>query len=320
MRQLHEVCWNKTNPEWSRKPKKTLIKLIMDQRKNASADLAKVLSIQEQVADSMWTAKRERRQEQEAFLEKKWREFEALAKQVGEGRVTELEKRCEEGRAQLETTQDAAEKSRLQKAINADRQEIRKLLQAHRMVEKRDAAQEPIQAKFDRETKRRQAKIVYFTRMKQTEELEKVQASPEPKMGRNEVYYALLPKFLKSKPAHFSVRNIRVEWADLLDAEYATGSWPESVTHEALQGGLGTKTVLTSDEFSDRCTETKAHIAAETERVLEEMKLEAENARRKEQGLPPLEPKAEVEEEVQPKTGLAKYTGWIRNPFRRASA
>jgi hypothetical protein len=78
-RKLHELSWEKTNPEWKHAPLKQRMKKIMNQRANMSADLAEVLRIQEKHGEKMTEAINEREQKENEILDKKWAEIDALA-------------------------------------------------------------------------------------------------------------------------------------------------------------------------------------------------------------------------------------------------
>ena len=135
LRKLHEVNWNKTNPEWGREPKKRLIRLIMDQRANSAADVAAVLSIQEKAGMEMTKIRADRKKQQEAYLDRKWREIEALAKDHEAGKVAELEKQLDENMAARETSlHDDREMRRLDKTMGGIRRKIAELRWARRKI------------------------------------------------------------------------------------------------------------------------------------------------------------------------------------------
>jgi hypothetical protein len=78
-RKLHELSWDKTNPEWKTAPIKVRMKNIMDQRANTSADIAEVLRIQELHGEQMQAAVDERQAKVTEFMDKKWADIDALA-------------------------------------------------------------------------------------------------------------------------------------------------------------------------------------------------------------------------------------------------
>ncbi|KAJ4376014.1 hypothetical protein N0V83_001294 [Neocucurbitaria cava] len=78
-RKLHELAWEKTNPEYKNLPLKQRIKKIMDQRANMAADLAEVLRLQEAHGVKMTEAQEEQQQKATEFLDKRWQSIDALA-------------------------------------------------------------------------------------------------------------------------------------------------------------------------------------------------------------------------------------------------
>jgi hypothetical protein len=56
-------------------------------------------------------------------------------------------------------------------------------------------------------------------------------------LARSDHYIArsVLPRaFKKDPPPTFKLKGVRVQWADMQDALYAAGMWPESIGHESL--------------------------------------------------------------------------------------
>jgi hypothetical protein len=249
----------------------------MDQRKNASADLAKVLSIQAELGEQMEKKRTERKQKQEEYLKKKWARIKELAESAEKGKIKELNKnirdcKCERGNK----LDNPKEVHRLETAMSEFRKQLREIQWAQRML----------------------------------------LARAKDQVQKNEVYFSLLPKALKPLPKPYHLNGVEVQWADLLDAEYAKELWPGGIVHSAMQ----TPKVLTADEFHDRIVEERKTVEEEAKRLLKEMKLNAENERRAAAGLPPLEPEPEPKPE---KKGIAKYVPefiWeMKNPFKRAS-
>jgi hypothetical protein len=78
-RKLHELSWDKTNPEWKHAPIKRRVKNIMDQRANTSADLAVVLKIQRKHGKDTMEEFNKRQEKENEYLDKKWAEINALA-------------------------------------------------------------------------------------------------------------------------------------------------------------------------------------------------------------------------------------------------
>jgi hypothetical protein len=120
---------------------------------------------------------------------------------------------------------------------------------------------------------------------------------------------SVLPQHLKKTlPTPYTLEGVSVMWADMQDALYAAGSWPEAIEHEALP--------------LNRAREQTAYLSAE----------EFEIEKRNEVGniLRALRPETEVEdaypepytavaEPVEQKTGVLGMLGRV-NPFKSASA
>ena len=119
---------------------------------------------------------------------------------------------------------------------------------------------------------------------------------------------SVLPQHLKKTlPTPYTLEGVQVMWADMQDALYAAGSWPEAIAHETLA--------------VNRVRDATAYLSAE----------EFEIEKRNEVGsiLRALRPEAEVEEYQQPytavpepveqKTGVLGMLGKV-NPFKSASA
>jgi hypothetical protein len=324
LRKLHELCWNKNNPEWASSTKKGLIRKIMDQKANAAADLARVLRIQASMGVKMEKMSHEREAQQLAYLNKRWAELDSKKKSIYSGKVEQLEKKIRDYKSELgNKLHDDKEVHRLNTAMGEARREIKSILWAEQIVLKH----------------RNEQRRVNHVLQKQTEKLEKKKSAgiPEeelnyPTKQQNWVRTSLLPKSLQPLPAPFSLEGIEAHWADQYDAEYALNDWPENFPHATLssianryrEGG-----VITEDEYRQMLADQKAAVKKEMEIALEDLKIDAENKaeneRRAAEGLPPVAPREnvllkEVEEEPE-KTGLSKYIpSWVPNPFKKASA
>lgn len=316
-RKLHELSWNKHNPEWSKETKKKLIRLIMDQRQNTSADLAKVLSIQEEMG--AWMAKKgnDRRHERNQYLGKRWKEIEALAQKVEEGKIKELDRKIRDCKSERgNKLHDDKEVHRLDKEASRIRREIRELLWASHIVKQRDSLDAHNEKTFERE----------LWRMKKEEAALRKQGKHDlanrlriPKKKRSyEVRNKLIPKSLKAMPTPYSLKGIEIQWADLYDAEYAGETWPQAVVHAPIQS----RRIVTEEEYHTGIENHKKAIADQTRRILEDIAIDTENKRREAEGLPALT-REEVVPEAPKKTGYGRYLpDWMsfKNPFKRASA
>ncbi|KAI1565439.1 Mhr1 domain containing protein [Pyrenophora tritici-repentis] len=78
-RKLHELSWDKTNPEYRRLDRELRMKKIMNQRANTSADLAEVLRIQRSHGIIKTKEQEEQQKKATAFLDKRWEQIDALA-------------------------------------------------------------------------------------------------------------------------------------------------------------------------------------------------------------------------------------------------
>jgi len=139
-RRLHETAWDKTNPEWIKLPHKQRMWKIMDQVAFTSADLAEVLSMQEQQCGWMEKRYEERQRLVEATLSKKWPEIEALAeasqaenKRDGDN-VEWLKKQIEQLKKQLtlKKNNNETDQTRLNNAIHSHETRVQKILFAQR--------------------------------------------------------------------------------------------------------------------------------------------------------------------------------------------
>lgn len=312
-RKLHELCWNKTNPGWSKEPKKNLIRLIMDQRENSAADLAKVLSIQRETGIEMAKKRSERKKEQKDWLDKRWKKLDAMAKSVRDGKIRELERKLRDCKSERGNKLDNnMEVRRLETAMSQIRREIRELLWAQRIVEQHNTAQSKLKRAFKRDTMKMEELKAKLKADGKTDKAERLRL---PQMGANPVRESLLPKSLASIPRPFSLQGIECYWADLHDPECAGQTWPASVVHSSMP----TRKVLTLEEYKDQIAEEKQAVQDQTKGILEELVFNAENERRVADGLPPL-PRYEVEKPL-PTKGIAKYMPrWMlkfKSPFDR---
>ncbi|KAF2746185.1 hypothetical protein M011DRAFT_478184 [Sporormia fimetaria CBS 119925] len=147
-RTLHQLCWNETNPEWRKEPKKTLIRKIMDMRHNAAADLAQVLTMQREMGSDMIKRWEERAQAQDAYLAKYWAKVEATVQTAGP-KISEIERQIRE----LETEQanqsdQSSEINDLTKRIRQLKAEIRRIQGCKRHLKSRDRREAQLEESY----------------------------------------------------------------------------------------------------------------------------------------------------------------------------
>jgi hypothetical protein len=320
-RKLRQLNWQKTNPGWGAKPKKTLIRLLMNQRRTATADLAAVLGIQSRLHERMWGAGAKRRQEQNAFLRKRWAGLRAVA-ETAEAKMQELEKRMADCRSQLgdqrvSVTPNDKEVARLNTLMTEHRRDMRQLIWTQKIVEEHDAAQEALKAQCEADGAEATAKKNRLLAAGKNDEAAVITIPTiQDSAYVNQVRHSLLPKSLKSLPKPFSIHNIECQWADLFDAEWA-GTWPQGVVQNTMPhiANRQKKGFLTEDEYLDIKEKEREAFTNITRDI-------AENMRRKAAGEPLIgeEPVPSVQpvEVPQQKTGIMKYLPEFKNPFKRS--
>ncbi|KAF2005772.1 hypothetical protein P154DRAFT_518487 [Amniculicola lignicola CBS 123094] len=261
-RRLHELRWKEQNPEWSIElTKKQLIKKIMNQRANMTADLQKVLQIQAKIG---------KREEWEAGVhselvqsieKKRWAEIEELAALVDKGEVDRLEakiqalqRKHERAESKTEEAESETNKESISLAMTRQRRRIKKLLWAKSEIETRDAElqrhlaieQQKIDAEHAQLVSERNLQINNvrewnaFRRRVGEEKWVEIGTPKPPYPARipprkllgtvpaseNPYIKTVIPKkFATPPPEPFAVEGaVEVEWADIYDAEYA-GPW-----------------------------------------------------------------------------------------------
>ncbi|KAF2687003.1 hypothetical protein K458DRAFT_476646 [Lentithecium fluviatile CBS 122367] len=155
LRKLHELSWDKTNPEWIKLSAKRRMEKIMNQVAFATADLAAILKRQEQQAGWMQTRLEEQEQQAVDFMARKWPEINALAeaslkKDKRDGDNTKwLEHQIKRMDYQLgmKTNQDEKNQRRLKTAKRSHEVRLRKILYAQRKSEQFRIAQNALEAK-----------------------------------------------------------------------------------------------------------------------------------------------------------------------------
>jgi hypothetical protein len=123
---------------------------------------------------------------------------------------------------------------------------------------------------------------------------------------------SVLPKALKTPPVTpYTLEGVSVRWADMQDALYAAGQWPEAIEHEPLEihKARGETLLLSAEEFEIEKNN-------EVSRVMDALNLrEEEYLDSNESAARLYEP---VAEDPKPKSGIAKFLP--SNPFKSATA
>jgi hypothetical protein len=115
--------------------KKRLIRALMNQRANASADLAKVLSIQAEMGKEAEQKRERMKVERTNFFKKKWAQIKAFAESNPESEVQKLMESVQNLEKEREQKlNDNEEARRLKNIIREVRGKIRKITWSHNMV------------------------------------------------------------------------------------------------------------------------------------------------------------------------------------------
>jgi len=370
-RKLHELCWDKTNPEWIRESDRSRMKKIMNQRANTSADLARVLSMQ--AKQSVWMQKRldDREKQTKHFLhgntditidaekDKKIIQkkkallmkgrlatIQEMAKLANSGEINRLAVERRNLTWRLERIRPGKNDKlaeRLKKAILANKNRTDNLLWAKRRAHALTTVQEELEKqatekdkqveKLERTVLRLQASLKRLTlparrierkamirqakeklRIAQEEAEERAALAREKtETGDHHATQAILPRHLTTPlPAAFVTKGVEIQWADLLDGEYAKGTWPEGIVHTVLPltEQRAQTTPMRQAEYLKEIEEDKKRIyddwvsrytAANSEITMEDLSEEA------------------VEARMRRKVGLRRYLTLptLRNPFKR---
>jgi hypothetical protein len=291
-RKLHEVAWDKNNPEYMKMNRKLRIKKIMNQRANTSADLAEVFRIQHVHGEKTTEAQLEQEQKVASFLDKRWEQIDALANagQAKEkptdnvrwlkGQVTSMDLKLK-----MKHNHNEADQKRLKAAKESLETRLRKMQYAIRKAEQFKHMQEDLKTKaasadeVDVEAKveelKSQARVMQEalenpdpTRskddLKMDQELlaqhqseistleEAFQAKKAAEARDHYIARSVLPQGLKQKPVKpYTLLGISVRWADMQDALYAKGQWPDLIEHEPLEinKARGEVLMLSAEEY-----------------------------------------------------------------------
>jgi hypothetical protein len=320
-RKLHELSWDKTNPEWKTAPIKVRMKNIMDQRANTSADIAEVLRIQELHGEQMQAAVDERQAKVTEFMDKKWADIDALAnaakakaKETDNVKWLEHQIRSLTLKANMKHNQNDADQKRLTKARIIQEIRLRKLQYAQRKTDQLKTVQEELtrraapaeewgaegkldglkeqasalkeslaipDGKIKDRADKRNLLVRHESEITALEGAFAAQAQLEAR--DNPIALSVLPTALKKiLPTPYTLDGLSIRWADIQDALYAAGQWPEPIEHEVLEVNKARNEVMwfsIEDAELDRWNKVDSILqAVESERVRKEEELAAEAA------------------------------------------
>ncbi|KAF2452052.1 hypothetical protein P171DRAFT_347804 [Karstenula rhodostoma CBS 690.94] len=346
-RHLHETSWDKTNPEWVRLTPHQRMRKIMDQVANTSADLAAVLSVQQQQSVEMRKKTIEHEKKSFRLMKTMWAEAEALAKDDRDASNPKwLEQQIRNLEWQLGTkrNRDEADTKRLQDAKKGHEVRLRRVLRARKNMARLKEVEETSEFKkmqegyasqaapatgVDVEAKLETLRKELALERDLTKVLDRSQEDAEQTMGAKQaeitqledafiaslraeardhpVTRSILPTELKKQPPQPFTMDVEIKWADLRNAEYAAGNWPDPVVHDtlALRSSREDVQLLNPEQYN-------VTVSDDVQAMLKNLERQALEA----QGLYE-EPVAEPEPE---KTGVWKYIPEVKNPFKRAEA
>jgi hypothetical protein len=320
-RKLHELSWDKTNPEWKTAPIKVRMKNIMDQRANTSADIAEVLRIQELHGEQMQAAVDERQAKVTEFMDKKWADIDALAnaakakaKETDNVKWLEHQIRSLTLKANMKHNQNDADQKRLTKARIIQEIRLRKLQYAQRKTDQLKTVQEELtrraapaeewgaEGKLDELKEQasalKESLAIPDGKIKDRADKRNLLARHESEITAlegafaaqaqleardNPIALSVLPTALKKiLPTPYTLDGLSIRWADIQDALYAAGQWPEPIEHEVLEVNKARNEVMwfsIEDAELDRWNKVDSILqAVESERVRKEEELAAEAA------------------------------------------
>jgi hypothetical protein len=318
-RKLHELSWDKTNPEWKTAPIKVRMKNIMDQRANTSADIAEVLRIQELHGEQMQAAVDERQAKVTEFMDKKWADIDALAnaakakaKETDNVKWLEHQIRSLTLKANMKHNQNEADQKRLTKARIIQEIRLRKLQYAQRKTDQLKTVQEELtrraapaeewgaEGKLDglkeQASALKESLAIPDGKIKDRADKRNLLARHESEITAlegafaaqaqleardNPIALSVLPTALKKiLPTPYTLDGLSIRWADIQDALYAAGQWPEPIEHEVLEVNKARNEVMwfsIEDAELDRWNKVDSILqAVESERVRKEEELAAE--------------------------------------------
>ncbi|KAF2126698.1 hypothetical protein P153DRAFT_368767 [Dothidotthia symphoricarpi CBS 119687] len=351
-RKLHELSWEKTNPSWKHMSAKDRMHRIMDQRANMSADLAEVLHIQDKVGVSMREAYDEQQRKATEFMNKRWPQIDALANAaVAKEKVADNPKWLEHQirsmttKLKMKHNQNEADQKRLSSAKASLETRLKRITYARRKAEQFKDAQDALTkkaanankfnatehlAKLKREARTLQTRLDFPDpddehpahirhllrgRQERIAELEQAFIFKAQAAARDHhIARSVLPRVLKNTlPTPFSLTDVSIKWADIIDASHAAGNWPEAILHDVLgvNNIRSDITYLSAEDFEIEKNN-------EVSRILSALRDEAQE-KGDENAIMALRDEPELELEPPQKTGVFRYLPEMRNPFRNAT-
>lgn len=346
-RSLHELSWDKTNPEWIKLKQIARMKKIMDQVANTSADLAQVLTAQEQQGDLMRQSLAEHEERASQYMEKKWLEIEALAdaslakEKKDADNIKWLEHQIKSLTYQLglKHNQNDANQKRLKAARRSHEVRLKKIIYAQRKVEQFRNMQTKLEA--EAAPANEEGAEAKLNRLKdEVNLLEQDLASPTTERTDDDVAFdqatlkdykknvAQLEKAFRAKRQadardHYIARSIlpaqlkkQLPKPFIMDVEI---KWADLLDAEYAAGNWPAAVV--HDVLSLHATKESVYYmnTAEYEQSVQDEVIGMMSTLQK-QALH--EAGVEVAPEPAPmpqqKTGLSKYMPELRNPFKRA--
>jgi hypothetical protein len=342
-RHLHETSWDKTNPEWVRLPPHVRMRKIMDQVANTSADLAEVLNIQQRQAAEMRKLFIEHEKKLLRQMKAMWEEAEALAKDDKDASNPDwLEQQIKnlEWQRKAKRNRDEPDTKRILDAIKGHQIRLRRVLRARKNMEKLKAVEDTEEFKKmqeeyasqaalaiggDAETKIDALRKEIALERDLTRVLDRSAEDAEQTLGQKQAQIAeledaviaslradardhpvtrsIVPADRRKQPSQPFTMDVEIKWADLRNAEYAAGSWPDPVVHDTLHLRNSRQDVqlLSAEQY-------RVSVSDDVQGMLKSLERQALEA----QGL--------FEEPQPEKKGVWKYIPEAKNPFKRADA
>ncbi|KAL6711462.1 hypothetical protein ACN47E_004396 [Coniothyrium glycines] len=291
-RHMHELAWEKTNPEYKTMPIKVRMRKLMDQRANMSADLAEVLRIQEQHGVEVGKAQEEMDQKARDFLDRRWQAIEETANATTtKEKVTDNVKWLEhqihlhDMKLNMKHNQNEADQKRLLAAREGIATRLRRVQYAVRKTEQLKHIQEDLtkaaapaneagaearlkelrsqaavlqEALQSRDPTRTREDIatdrdLLVQHQEEIKTLEQAFDAKEKLDNRDHhIARSVLPKALRKTPSlAYTLEGVSIRWADLQDAYYGRGKWPEVIEHESLPLNAAREdlALLSAEEF-----------------------------------------------------------------------
>lgn len=201
------------------------MKQIMNQRANMSADLAAVLTIQEEHGIKMIESQEEWNKKANDWMDKRWKSINdmadaAAAKEKVADSIQWLEHQERSLNIQLNMKHNKTEAN--QKRLLAAREGI-----TTRLRKVRYAVRKADELRATQEGRNEEAIETPATELTATD----VTAT----VPNYDVRRTVLPRHLKKPlPTPYTLEGVSIRWADLQDAMYAKDQWPALIEHEPL--------------------------------------------------------------------------------------